>query len=167
MRNNNPGNLRTMGAFTYSGQVGEDSAGHAIFGDMSNGIRAMAMQVMKDIKVDGENTLVKLIHSWAPSSDGNDEAAYVYHLVSRTGIQPNQVLDLSADGLRSLMQAMVEVEVGQQYASMIPAGDYSLGISLLPTNYLPTGNLGAGTGLNSTTGILVAIAAGVVIWKLS
>ncbi len=52
------------------------------------GMRALTKQLYSTIFVHGNDTLPKLVHSWAPASDGNNEKAYVDFLVERTGLSP-------------------------------------------------------------------------------
>ena len=84
MRNNNPGNLRPVGA----------STGFQQFDTPEAGISALDNQLKIDGTKHGINTIAGLINKYAPGSE-NDTAAYVKAVASNLGIDPNQKIDLT------------------------------------------------------------------------
>ncbi len=167
MRNNNPGNFRPFYTYSYVGQTGVDPSGYAIFSDMSFGARAMALQVMIDVQTHGFNTLAKLIHSWAPASDGNDEVMYRNYVANKLGIGVNDPIPLDPTNFAKLLRAMIDVEEGVNYSNKIPQSDLLAGINMLPSAYTPTGaaTTSAGTGNSSLPWILGAGA--LIAWGVT
>jgi len=87
LRNRNPGNVRPVPLpDKWRGQIGVDSDGFSIFDTIENGVRAMTVDIAGDIVTDGNDTLKGLIAEYAPSTDGNDESAYVNFLSTNLGI---------------------------------------------------------------------------------
>ncbi len=64
----------------------------------------------------GINSIAGVTARWAPEGDGNnDPAAYAAYVAQRTGIAPNQRIDLTdARTRQALLGAMSEFETGQQ-----------------------------------------------------
>lgn len=80
-RNNNPGDLRTLGGGqVWDGQVGVDNlhgGPFAVFSDRVKGWRALGVNLLVYQDRHGINTLDAIVHRWAPSNDGNNERAYL------------------------------------------------------------------------------------------
>ena len=75
------------------GQTGQDSGGYAIFDTPEDGLRAMMIDLKKNI-ARGLNTLATLIPVYAPPSD-NPTATYISNVSAWSGIDPNQTLAAS------------------------------------------------------------------------
>lgn len=73
-RNNNPGNLKFIG---QRGSVGADTAGFAIFPSFELGWNALLSDLNAKFKRNPSLSIAGLVHIYAPSSDGNNELAYV------------------------------------------------------------------------------------------
>lgn len=111
VRNNNPGNLRPVGA----------SAGFQSFETPGEGLAAMERDL--SAKIGGRSgamaarfgegyapTLENVLATWAPPEE-NDTARYINFVSGRTGIQPGQVL--SPGDIQAIVPAMVEMEGGR------------------------------------------------------
>lgn len=106
LRNNNPGNLRW-----WPGAERVD--GFAKFKTAEEGLSKMAANLLTYGRR-GHNTLESIISKWAPSSDGNNVAAYVAAASKKTGFGANQRLNLQdPETLRKVMDAMIQVENGR------------------------------------------------------
>jgi len=109
LRNNNPGNLK-YGAFAQSmGATGADSGGFAIFPSMGQGADA-ARKLIDNYRKRGVDTVDAIVSKYAPSSDGNNHAAYLGFLATK-GFQPGQKITNAADAAR-LANAMMINESG-------------------------------------------------------
>ena len=119
LRNNNPLNLR-ISKNAWLGKVEKNTDGaFEQFTAMEYGIRAAMRNIQTIVRRNeraGKQTTVKsLVHTWAPSSDGNNEAAYVKSIADRTGIQPYDTIDIKKKShFCLLVWAMAWVENGQQ-----------------------------------------------------
>jgi hypothetical protein len=90
-KNNNPGNLR------YAGQdhtIGMDEKGFAKFDTLEHGEEAQRKQLQLYASR-GNDTLAGMINTYAPPSDNNDTGAYIADVSKRTGLDPNQHLDMN------------------------------------------------------------------------
>lgn len=103
IRNNNPGNIKGKG---WYGQIGTDSAGHAIFRDATFGIRALA-RVLYKFEQEGIDTVQKIVNKYA--EDGREN--YVSFLCNRLGVQPNEKLKIS-DLMHDLVMGIIHFECG-------------------------------------------------------
>ena len=114
MRNNNPGNIR-IGASPWKGKIPVARNTDGAFEQFEAyvwGIRAMILNLRSYFNA-GTNTLRKIITKWAPSSDGNDTAAYIATVSAQTGLGPDAVLNFDQATLRKLVRAMAWVENGR------------------------------------------------------
>jgi len=127
LRNNNPGNLRP--GIAWQGATGTNQ-GFLVFKDIAWGIRAMATDIGNDIRIDGSDTLTKLIHDYAPPSE-NDTIAYINTVSRKTGITPNEKIEPTVDNLKKIIRAQMEVELGTQYAAMVSDADIDEGLALM------------------------------------
>lgn len=156
LRNNNPLNLRPYG-FTYQGQTGTDNAGHAIFTDVVFGIRAGVLELYTDYFIHGLKTFAAIVHDFAPSSDGNNEAAYVSALKKATGIGSGDI-ELSGSNIEKILKAFIGVEIGSKYAGMISQSDIVKGINAANKKGLEVATAGAGGGFVIVVLIVLLIA---------
>ena len=90
-RNNNPGNLRPVGASTGFQQFQTPEAGLAA---IDQNLQAYGKR--------GINTIEGVISRWAPSSE-NNTAAYVSSVAKRLGIDPKQPISLSNPYVRQAL----------------------------------------------------------------
>ena len=106
VKRNNPGNLRSWGAAPTVG-------GFAQFSSPEEGLLAMNQQL--GLYGDrGFNTVRSIISRYAPRSE-NNTGAYIDDVSKKTGMKPDQALDLSDRAvLASVVAAMVSHEQGQQ-----------------------------------------------------
>jgi hypothetical protein len=109
IRNNNPANIRTSGAFTWSGQIGADSAGFAVFDSPVMGIRAATKLLITYANKYGLNTIEGVISRWAPP-DENNTASYIQSVESRTGIDRESFL--TVENYPALLKAIFHHESG-------------------------------------------------------
>ena len=159
-RNNNPGNIRGGGA--WQGMTGQDGGGFDIFDTPENGQRAAGINLANQTRLHGITTLSDLASKWAPSTDGNNTAAYIQTLSQLTGIGPNQPVDFSDAAMQSkVLPAIYQIESGGTPARA-PAPPLTLGqgVPQLPPSgsgrILPTiGSTGQLTPVSSSvpTGI--------------
>ena len=117
----------------------------------------MAYDLTNKYNNDGLITITQIISKYAPPSE-NDTAAYISSVCSDMGgIDANTDIGLNANVLASLMRAIINHELGNQYSAMISDADIQTGISMIPTSMLDT--LGqffeAGAG---NPGVLIATA---------
>lgn len=109
LRNNNPGNLRTIARNPWAGQVGGDADGYGVYDAMQSGARAAAKQLLKYQRA-GLNTVRKLIATWAPSVENNTEA-YIAAVAKALGVGADQAIDVNAN-LEALAWAIFKHECG-------------------------------------------------------
>lgn len=110
LRQRNPGNIRPGAGFI--GESG-DGSGYATFGSDDEGLRAIQRLLMTygdkyDIK-----TLRQLANRYAPPSDNNPTENYIDFLSDKTGIGPDDEINLAESG-SSIIPAIVGFEQGQQ-----------------------------------------------------
>lgn len=109
LRNNNPGDFRT--GIAWQGIVGDES-GFLTFADITYGLRALALDLMNNIKK-GVDSIRLFITKYAPPSE-NDTAGYIASVSSQTGIDPDEQLGTDQDTIHSLMRAIIRKEIGDQ-----------------------------------------------------
>lgn len=114
LRNHNPGNLRYVASIAWTGQIGDDGTGYAVFDSDEHGVRALGHQLQTYLNR-GVNTVYSIISTYAPSSE-NDTVAYVSDVAQRLGVDPNQDLDASA--IPQLAAAIIHHENGVQPFSL-------------------------------------------------
>jgi len=103
---NNPGNLRSWGGHNEVG-------GYAVFNTAQGGLNAMSHQLQL-YGSRGIDTLSKIINTYAPASDHNNDPAYIAAVEKATHFLPNQKLNLENPNiLASLMRAMIQHEQGR------------------------------------------------------
>ena len=73
----------------------------------------MANLLRRYPRLHNADTISKIIKTYAPASDNNNDAAYIANVSRWTGYGPNQHLDLNNnDTLSRLMAAMIRQEKG-------------------------------------------------------
>lgn len=163
LRNNNPGNLRP--GIDWQGAIGT-AGGFLVFKDIAWGIRAMAIDIGNDIRLDGSNTIRKLITEYAPPSE-NPTDSYIANMVKYTGFGADQALPIQADTLLRLVRGIINVEVGPSYSHMITDADIQEGLQLMPgtlLDYFQIGSIGVD---NPGIAIAVGVAAVVAVMVFS
>lgn len=112
LRNNNPLNLRKS-SNKWLGKIynGTDPAFEQ-FTSLEMGIRAGMINARTIAhRQKPNNTLEALIHTWAPSSDNNDTAAYVRAVSFKAGLHPDYIVDYrDSQKFCALIRAMIYVE---------------------------------------------------------
>ncbi|OTA14316.1 structural protein [Xenorhabdus vietnamensis] len=114
-RNNNPGNLRD--ASNTIGRDGPDRNNSFVkFRTMHDGLAAMSRQLM--LYGDrGINTLNTIIPKYAPKKDNNDTFGYIDFVSKRTGINPNERLNMHDPALlERIMKEMIFKESEMQFS---------------------------------------------------
>jgi hypothetical protein len=91
-RNNNPGNLRYIASNPWNGQTGNDG-GYGVYDTPENGTRALGHQ-LQAYSDEGYATVSAIITHWAPSSDGNDTAAYIADVADQLGVGADDSIDV-------------------------------------------------------------------------
>lgn len=140
LRNDNPANI-SDGTFAQSqpGYTGPEAQGRfATFGSEQAGLNAAAALIGR-YGSEGINTISGIVNKWAPSSDGNNTAAYTSFVASKLGINPNRPLDLSNPQTKqAIAQVMSQYESGGRGgATNATASGQSP--SLVPQYALPKG----------------------------
>jgi hypothetical protein len=140
VRDNNPLNL------TYDpgqrGVVARDGR-FGVFPDMATGVAANLNQLLLD-QSRGANTLSKLIPTWAPSADGNNDPTYIASVSKLTGMDPNAPINMNDPNTAfKVMDAMAHTEVGGSIpsAALVAGINQRLGITGGPDL-----NIGSGGG---------------------
>ena len=112
MRNNNPGNIRTLPkGRAWNGQVGDD-AGYGIYSEMPLGVRALGKQLLAYQKR-GLVTVRDIIGTWAPPSE-NVTSAYVTAVARALAVKPEERIDVGAR-LVELAAAIIRHENGAAF----------------------------------------------------
>jgi Autographiviridae peptidoglycan hydrolase len=127
LRNNNPGDIRAQG-FNWQGMIGQDSSGFVVFQDISWGVRALARDITTKIG-EGYDTITTLITRYAPPSE-NDTASYIRDVAADTGLDPSLQLGTDPDTLSSLIRAIMNHEMGNQFSAMVSDADITQGIEM-------------------------------------
>jgi hypothetical protein len=130
IRNNNPGNLIFVGQAGARKEAGPDGR-FAVFGAASQGISALANQLQL-YGMRGNDTLTGIVNKFAPSSDGNDTAAYVAALSNATGYSPGAHLNLNDPAVVSpLVRAIIAHEDGTDpYTPSMESAAVNAGLGL-------------------------------------
>lgn len=108
VRNNNPGNMRPVGATTGFQQFSSPEEGVAAMrNDLIAKISGRSDAMASRFGPGYSPTLANVIATWAPPEE-NNTAAYVMNVSQKTGIGPNQVLTLQ--DIDRIMPAMTNHE---------------------------------------------------------
>ena len=110
LRLNNPGNIRPGAGFF--GEVGDDG-GYAKFASDAAGLRAIQRLLMTYGNQYGINTLRGLANRYAPPSDNNPTENYIEFLSQKTGIDPDEPINLAERGAE-IIPAIIGFEQGKQ-----------------------------------------------------
>ena len=92
-KNNNPGNIR-LTPDTWQGEIKGDDKDFKKFKSMSYGYRALFILLRTYIQNRGYNTIRKIISVYAPTNE-NDTQSYISSVSRRTGIDPDEELDIN------------------------------------------------------------------------
>lgn len=113
IRNNNPLNIRVGN--TWLGEVPNPTdSDFEQFVHVKYGLRAAFCILRRYIRRYHLDTITKIVHSWAPSSE-NDCAAYIKVVAHRSGIDPDAQIDyMDIASMCKLVQAMAFVECGRE-----------------------------------------------------
>ena len=111
IRNRNPGNLKYTPANLWAGMSGRDSDGFCVFYTATKGIRALGIDIVNAVQLDGCDTLSRLISHYAPPDD-NDTAQYVRYVTYAVGLMADSRVVLSRD-LFPLVLAIINRENGE------------------------------------------------------
>lgn len=118
IRNNNPGNLKSVKTATspnWKGTVGLDDhrpSPHVIFENYTYGTRAMILDVRNKIRA-GLNTPGKILAKYCPASDGCNNASYLTTIDKLADIAQNQQLQYTnKEQMYRLLKAMTHHETG-------------------------------------------------------
>lgn len=93
IRNNNPGNLVITG-IDWKGKVPIQQNTDGMFEQFENwyyGVRAMWIDLKGDVFTDGDNTIRKLIHKYAPPFE-NPTETYIQYVANFTGKSPDELI---------------------------------------------------------------------------
>lgn len=105
---NNPANLRGQTVPWY-GKTGFES-GFSKFSETKYGVTALHTDLSTKISK-GINTIYKIIHMFAPKSDGNNpDGAYIPFVVKKTGISKDAILN--KNDIPVIMHAIMLMETG-------------------------------------------------------
>jgi hypothetical protein len=135
IRNNNPGNL-VKTTIKWKGKIphaNNPDSRFEQFETVALGIRAMAMDVLNDIKK-GKNTLRVLITEYAPPSE-NDTTAYINSVSKQTGIGPDEKIKTTPEALAAILRAKIRVENGPKAETLIDKTDIDEALKLLPGKF--------------------------------
>lgn len=113
IRNNNPLNIRIGN--TWLGEVPNPTdSDFEQFVHVKYGLRAAFCILRRYIRRYHRNTITKIVHAWAPSSE-NDCAAYIKVVAHHSGIDPDAAIDYAdIASMCKLVQAMALVECGRE-----------------------------------------------------
>lgn len=111
-RQNNPLNIRVNSANNWKGKISpSDDPRFEQFSDMAYGYRAAFILMRNHIKK-GENTVAKLISTWAPANE-NHTNKYINFVCEQTGYLPATILSPdNSTQLKNMAYAMSIFENG-------------------------------------------------------
>lgn len=123
IRNNNPGNVE-MGNSKWQGQIpnSQNSDGRFLqFTKFWYGVRCCTKLIYNYITKHKANTISKIVHRYAPSSEnGLSTVSYINFVSRKTGFSPDQLLEPTVENIAPIVSAMCEFEngVGTRYVSI-------------------------------------------------
>lgn len=125
IRNNNPLNIRIGN--TWLGEVPNPTdSDFEQFVSPIYGLRAAFCILRRYIRRYGRNTVRKIVHSWAPSSENNCDA-YIKIVCQQSKLDPDETLLYEdAERMWKLVQGMALAEVGQRLDMDIIMKGYQL-----------------------------------------
>lgn len=130
IRNNNPLNIRVGNNWKGEKTVKSDKAFEE-FQSMEYGVRAGFIILKKYMSgynglTQKFNTIDRIIHRWAPSSENNTEA-YISQVCKYTGIPRHQLFTFDCKKkMVALVDAMIRVECGQAIDTRIIESAYDM-----------------------------------------
>lgn len=123
VRNNNPGNMRPVGASTGFQQFSSPEEGmQAMRNDLALKISGQSQAMQARFGPNYQPTLANVIATWAPPEE-NNTPQYVMFVSRQTGISPHQPLSIA--DIDRIVPAMIQMEGGSQagqYFGASPAG---------------------------------------------
>jgi hypothetical protein len=152
IRNNNPLNMK-----------GEDGQFMA-FTSPDQGMAAADQNLLAYGTKHGINTIAGVTARWAPKGDGNnDPSAYAQYISQRTGISPDQHIDLTDAATRqALLGPMSEFETGQQQKgrdlSQVSDADLLASIHGAPTPQSTPASPEREIGASHNRGVVISVA---------
>lgn len=109
---NNPGNIRSS-SNQWQGLLDDGGGDFAQFDTPQNGVRAVMKDLQNQQKLHGASTIADVISRYAPPSE-NDTKGYIQFVADKTGLDPNQPVDLTdPEHLIPLAKAVVTREQGK------------------------------------------------------
>ena len=136
LRNNNVGNiiktkLDWLGKVPHSYNTDKR---FEQFIELKYGIRALYRDIINDVKK-GQNTIYKLISSYAPPHE-NNTIAYISSVSKTTGIAPHtKITNLDKNTLIALAKSITHIEnfggQNSKYASLVKESDYNDAFEIL------------------------------------
>lgn len=105
---NNPLNIRFSITNFWKGQIGQRK-GFVVFSNLSFGIRAACIIIMRSYRKKGLCTIRQVVSRWAPSSENNTDA-YISYVCRMLDMNPDS--RLSELDYPMLISAMSWMEVG-------------------------------------------------------
>lgn len=112
LRNHNPLNIRKSGDRFKGEVVPSSDAAFKQFESDAYGYRAAFVILSSYLKC-GKNNIVKIVASWAPSSDGNNTYKYIENVERRSGVERFQPLTVgSGNDYIKIVAAMSQSENG-------------------------------------------------------
>lgn len=132
LRNNNPGNLRKSKDL-WRGELPDPQnkgKGFERYKFVEYGIRANAIDIIGDIKKDGNDTIEKLINTYAPEHE-NDTKAYIKFVCNQLGLTFNEKITVTYESIAKLLDAIYHMELGANYAVKISQEMIAKGVSMI------------------------------------
>lgn len=115
IKNNNPGNIRISNE-RWQGKVPNSMNTDKVFEQFTSltfGVRALIVLLRNYVSLYGLDTITKILHKYAPGFE-NNTAAYISAVSQRTGIAPNQVININDPAtIKKLVTAISFVENGK------------------------------------------------------
>lgn len=106
-RNNNPGNITSLGKFALRhGSIGS-SGGFAVFPNYSTGYKALLTLIHQ---IYGKSTISDMMSKYAPP-ENNPTEKYIQYIVDHTGFDRNTIVNsLDANGIKALADGIAHFE---------------------------------------------------------
>lgn len=125
IRNNNPLNIRIGN--TWLGEVSDPTDSEfEQFCTVQYGLRAGFVILRRYIRRYGRNTIAKIIHAWAPTTENNTQS-YIDAVSKRTGIPQDAILSYEDEKqMVALVEAMTYVECGHTVDTKIILQSYQM-----------------------------------------
>jgi hypothetical protein len=113
IRLNNPGNVRKSSIYWKGEVIGFDHS-FETFDSMEDGVRAIYMILIHYIKKDGLDTIMEIIHKWAPPVE-NATGSYIKQVCKLTGMTADHPVQPTYEMLKPIVHAICVVENGGDY----------------------------------------------------